>query len=156
MNAIKRFVGSGFYSGLLPVMPGTWGSMAALVVIVPVAESYLWPGILVFIILCSIFTFWSEAACRQAWGPDPGRMVMDEWVGQALTFGGVLPLFHSQYPWFIIVSGFVLFRVFDISKVLGIHHLQKLPAGWGILADDLLAGIYAGLCLKFFTFMVVA
>jgi phosphatidylglycerophosphatase A len=82
-------------------------------------------------------------------------MVMDEWAGQALTFIFVLPSFHSQYLWVIVVSGFVLFRLFDITKILGVDRLQALKGGIGILADDLLAAVYAGLCLNFLTFIII-
>lgn len=156
MDTIKRFVGSGFYSGLLPVMPGTWGSLFSLVFIIPVARYWHITGIGLFIILTCLITLWSADACEKAWGTDPGRMVIDEWAGQALTFIFVLPSLESQYLWLIVVSGFVLFRLFDITKIIGIRHLQSLKGGIGILADDLLAAVYAGLCLKFLTFIVIS
>jgi len=156
MDGIKRFVGTGFYSGLLPGMPGTWGSAAALIFIIPVVLLSHLVGLAVLILLSSLLTFWTAETCEKSWGPDPGQMVVDEWAGQALTFIFVLPAFQSQYLWLIIVSGFVLFRIFDISKILGIRRLQKLTGGTGILADDLLAGVYAGLCLKFVTFILMS
>ena len=155
MDAFKRFLGTGFYSGLLPGMPGTWGSLAALIFIVPIAVYGDIAGVIAFIVLASLLTIWTASTCEKEWGTDPGRMVIDEWAGQALTFIFVLPAFQSQYLWIIIVSGFVLFRIFDITKILGIHRLQAMKAGSGILADDLLAGVYAGLCLKFVTLLVI-
>ncbi len=155
MEAVKRFVGTGFYSGLLPGMPGTWGSLAALIFITPIVLYSHLAGVISIIILTSLLTLWSADACEEKWGPDPGRMVIDEWAGQTLTFIFVLPAFQSQYLWIIVVSGFVLFRIFDITKILGIDRLQAMKGGTGILADDLLAGIYAGLCLKFLTFILM-
>lgn len=155
MDSIKRFVGTGFYSGLLPGMPGTWGSLAALIFIIPIAIYTGLPGVVTFVIITSLLTIWSADSCERRWGPDPGRMVVDEWAGQALTFIFVLPSFHSQYLWIIVVSGFVLFRLFDITKILGVHRLQSLKGGIGILADDLLAALYAGLCLNFLKFIVI-
>ncbi|HKI44699.1 MAG TPA: phosphatidylglycerophosphatase A [Balneolales bacterium] len=155
MDAIKRFIGTGLYSGLIPGMPGTWGSLIALIFIIPVALYTSLAGIIIFVIITSLLTLWSADSCEKKWGADPGRMVMDEWAGQALTFIFVLPSFHSQYLWVIAVSGFVLFRIFDITKILGVNRLQTLKGGIGILADDLLAAVYAGLCLNFLTFIII-
>ena len=77
---------------------------------------------------------------------DPGEVVADELAGQALTF--LVSLFLvSSATWAAALLGFVLFRMFDIFKPWPIHKLEKFPAGWGILADDLLAGVYAGAAL---------
>ena len=83
---------------------------------------------------------------------DPGEVVADEFAGQAVTF---LPAaFFAAQPtsagqgWIIAGFGFVLFRVFDITKPWPIHKLEKYPAGWGILADDLLAGVFAAVVLQ--------
>lgn len=71
---------------------------------------------------------------------DPGEVVLDEWAGcwLALMFG------PTNWRW--ILLQFILFRVFDIIKPLGVKALEKLRAPWGVLADDLLAGFYALIC----------
>jgi phosphatidylglycerophosphatase A len=87
---------------------------------------------------------------------DPGEVVTDEFAGQALTYLVVpflLPVELSiKQCCFVAGAGFVLFRLFDIVKPWPIRRLEKLPAGWGILADDLLAGIFAAVgvivCVK--------
>ncbi len=75
---------------------------------------------------------------------------MDEWAGQALTFSFfiVKDTVFTQHYVIILLTGFVLFRIFDIIKPFGVHRLQKYPGGWGILLDDLLAGLYANICLE--------
>jgi undecaprenyl-diphosphatase len=82
---------------------------------------------------------------------DPGEVVADELAGQAVTFlvGALLAAgaTSSEQIWVVAVLGFVLFRLFDIFKPWPIRKLEKLPAGWGILADDLLAGVFAGAAL---------
>jgi phosphatidylglycerophosphatase A len=77
---------------------------------------------------------------------DPREVVADEFAGQALTFItiGAVP---TGRIWVAGLLGFVLFRLFDIVKPWPIRKLEKLPAGWGILADDLMAGVYAGALL---------
>jgi len=77
---------------------------------------------------------------------DPREVVADEFAGQAVTFF-VGPFLAAGPAWVIALLGLVLFRIFDISKPWPIRKLEKFPAGWGILADDLLAGVYAGAAL---------
>lgn len=74
---------------------------------------------------------------------DPREVVADEFAGQAVTFmiTGMAPTSHI---WTTAVVGFFLFRFFDIFKPWPIGKLEKLSGGWGILADDLMAGVYAG------------
>jgi phosphatidylglycerophosphatase A len=72
--------------------------------------------------------------------------VVDEVVGQFLTFLFV----PFGLNWTLIIAGFLLFRLFDILKPYPIDYLQNLPTGLGVVADDLLAGVYAGTCLSIF------
>ena len=76
---------------------------------------------------------------------DPRNVVIDEVAGQWLTF-----VFISALDWKLALAGFVLFRIFDISKPFPIRRLERLPAGWGIMSDDILAGLYAAIVLYFF------
>jgi undecaprenyl-diphosphatase len=82
---------------------------------------------------------------------DPGEVVADELAGQAVTFlvGPLLALgaASTEQIWVAALAGFLLFRAFDIAKPWPIHKLEKLPEGWGILADDLLAGVFAAIGL---------
>jgi phosphatidylglycerophosphatase A len=85
---------------------------------------------------------------------DPSEVVVDEVAGQSVTF-----LFVSTFTgfWELLsptILGFLLFRLFDIIKPWPIKKFEKLPSGWGILADDLLAGVYAGLGLLLYTLYV--
>lgn len=82
---------------------------------------------------------------------DPAEVVADELAGQALTFLAV-PFLATwsaagNQIWVTSILGFLLFRLFDITKPWPIRKLEKLSSGWGILADDLLAGVYAGIVL---------
>ena len=82
---------------------------------------------------------------------DPSLVVIDEWVGQWIT---LLPLVYlGRYDFFLLILGLVFFRFFDIKKPLGIYQLQELPSGWGIMADDVLAGLYGAILLYLITFI---
>lgn len=87
-----------------------------------------------FIIVVGI---WSSNNVDALWGKDSSKVVIDEVAGMAVSLIYVPQ--HLKY----VVIGFVLFRFFDIVKPLGIKKLEKLPKGWGVMADDLLAGIYS-------------
>jgi phosphatidylglycerophosphatase A len=79
---------------------------------------------------------------------DPGQVTLDEWAGQAVALCW-LPLGAGPWGWVIPAgAAFVAFRFFDIIKPPPIRRLEKLPGGWGIVADDLLAGVYANLALQ--------
>jgi phosphatidylglycerophosphatase A len=74
---------------------------------------------------------------------DPQQAVVDEVIGQLITFLFV----PFGLSWRFVFAGFILFRLFDIWKPYPIDSLQNLPAGIGVCADDILAGVYAGTCL---------
>ncbi|WP_293300278.1 phosphatidylglycerophosphatase A [Pedobacter sp. UBA4863] len=80
------------------------------------------------------------------WGKDHNRVVIDEVAGMCITLLFV-PV-EIKY----IIAGLVLFRFFDILKPLGIRRLEKWPGGWGVMADDVLAGIYANIVLQIIIF----
>jgi phosphatidylglycerophosphatase A len=94
----------------------------------------------------------APAAIAATGKSDPGEVVADELAGQAVTFLAVPLLspeiFSSRQIWVITAGGFLLFRLFDIAKPPPIRRLEKLPEGWGVLADDLLAGVYAAIVLQ--------
>ena len=97
-----------------------------------------------FIILVITFVVGVYAADRMSeeWGPDPGRVVADEGIGYLITVA-FLP--HNIWT---AVLGFVLFRILDIWKPFPTRTLERLPGGWGIVADDVMAGIYGNLVLR--------
>ena len=73
---------------------------------------------------------------------DPRNVVIDEFAGQLLTFLFVVPT-----DWRLAGAGFLLFRLFDVIKPFPARHAEDLPGGWGVMADDLVAGIYAAIAL---------
>ncbi len=153
MDSIKRFIGSGFGSGYLPWFPGTWGSLTALISIYTLTV-FLHPDhIYLFAWISALLTLWVAKACEETWGKDPGKMVIDEWAGQAVVFFTIPLSGDPGSDIALLAIGFMLFRLFDILKPLGIKRVQNMPSGYGILMDDLLAGFYALICLKTLIFV---
>ncbi|NGP89955.1 phosphatidylglycerophosphatase A family protein [Fodinibius halophilus] len=148
MQKLKPILGSFFYAGFLPNAPGTWGSLFALFPIYFIGVYTPWYGIVLFTIFCSYLTVWVSEECERVWGGDPSPLVMDELAGQGMGFIAISFTGIINYDLLLLFLGFIFFRFFDIQKPLGVDKLQKLPGGWGILVDDLLAGFYAFLCLK--------
>ncbi len=153
MKGLKLFIGSGMGSGHLPFAPGTWGSLLALFPIYFLIRDGFPYAIPVFCFLCALLTYYVSETCEQEWGEDPGKLVMDEWAGQALAFTSISFTGDFLNNLLILGIGFLLFRIFDILKPLGIKSLQKRHGWVGILTDDLLAGLYALICLKTLIFV---
>jgi len=84
----------------------------------------------------------ADRAERTADGRDPRWIVIDETVGMMVALAFV------RGPWVIWPAGFVLFRAFDVAKPYPVGRLERFPGGWGIVLDDLLAGVYANLVLQ--------
>jgi phosphatidylglycerophosphatase A len=148
MQKLKPILGSYFNAGFLPNAPGTWGSFFALFHIYLVGLLHPWYGTIAFTILCSFLTVWVSEECERVWGGDPSPLVMDEFAGQGMAFIGISFTGIVSHDILLLIGGFIFFRFFDIQKPLGVNKLQKLPGGWGILVDDLLAGFYALICLR--------
>lgn len=137
-----------FGTGLLPIAPGTFGTLAA----VPIAFglAYLGIGYSAFIIAIVIaVAIWTSGRCQKILGSDdPSVVVIDEVAGFLLT------MFLLPPSWLTFGLGFVLFRFFDILKPYPIRKVEKLRGGLGIVMDDLLAGIYAHFGIRIILFLL--
>ncbi len=149
---MKRLLASCFGLGRLPIAPGTWGSLPPVAAFAIMQHFNLSPTmiclVMVLLILAgTIVCVECAPATTTATGKtDPPEVVADEFAGQGLTL--VFTCVLTNPPVLAAtIGGFLLFRLFDIAKPWPIRKLEKLPQGWGILADDLLAGIYAGIAL---------
>jgi phosphatidylglycerophosphatase A len=80
-------------------------------------------------------------------GEDPGAFVLDEVVGQGIALFPLLALLPGPLPLLPTLAAFVLFRIFDVLKPPPCRRLEELPGGLGIMADDLMAGVYAAVCV---------
>lgn len=138
-----HFIAFGFGSGLLPTMPGTYGTLAAIPIYLLCKDlspiSYL-----IVTLLISVFGMWlSEKVEREIGIHDYPGMNFDEIVGLMAT------LFMAPSGWFWVVLGFVLFRVFDIWKPGPIRWIDEhVHGGFGVVLDDLVAALFAWLTLQ--------
>ncbi|WP_336244667.1 phosphatidylglycerophosphatase A [Natronogracilivirga saccharolytica] len=148
--------GSVFYIGFLPKIPGTWGSLAALPLIY-LTSQFIHPlfGPLLIVVLFAAVTLIAANGIEKELGPDPAECVSDEFAGQAMVFL-FIPVYTSwEYNVLVFAAGFFLFRFFDVLKPLGIGAIQNTEGGWGVLLDDIVAGMYAQICLLFIIFVVL-
>lgn len=137
------FVLSVLGCGFGPLVPGTFGSLAGLGIALLVPEASWTFGIGIGVAAASALTVaLGPAAARAAGRKDPQQVVMDEVAGMMLTLL-LVPAPSAMEAAF----GFLLFRAFDILKPPPGRRLERLPGGWGILLDDLAAGVYAMGCL---------
>ncbi|HVW14449.1 MAG TPA: phosphatidylglycerophosphatase A [Mucilaginibacter sp.] len=97
---------------------------------------------LVVTVFITLLGIWSSGIVSEIWGKDPSRVVIDEAAGMCITL-----LFIPVNIVHVLV-GLVLFRFFDIAKPFFIKRMERLPGGWGIMLDDVLAGIYANVLLQ--------
>ena len=144
-NALGRtalFLASWFFAGLMPKAPGTFGTLAAIPLAIVINSMGAIYGVLSLVIFVSGAVFTSGLSRKLVGREDPPEIVIDEVAGFSLT------LFLLPLSWFSLSLGFLLFRLFDISKPFPIKRLEKIKGGFGIVMDDLLAGIYANLVLR--------
>lgn len=147
VSRLQQLLGTVFYVGSLPGAPGTWGSLAALLPIYFLG-AYTTFGVFMLAIFASLLTLWASESCEKRWGKDPSNVVIDEWAGQALALAPFSFYEVLGQNLLLLAAGFILFRLFDILKPLGIKKTQHLPGGPGILLDDLIAGLYAVITIK--------
>jgi phosphatidylglycerophosphatase A len=105
-----------------------------------VNDSFLIPFLITIVII--VMGIWSSKEVETIWGKDHNRVVIDEIAGMCIT----LLLIPSSILY--IILGFLLFRFFDIIKPLYIRKLESLKGGWGVMADDILAGVYANIIIQ--------
>lgn len=138
---VPCWISTTFGLGYFPLAPGTIGSAAAIIGLwfLPQLPVTIWLPLLVMLFLVGV---WAATLAERSWGHDAGRINFDEVIGMAVTVIAV-PKYYLVY----IVSFFV-FRFFDIVKPFPINISQKLSGGWGVMTDDVLAGIYGNMVIQ--------
>ena len=138
-----HFLAFGLGSGAMPKAPGTWGTLAALPF--GIALQFVSPLLAALLILvAAVFGIWlCERVSRDLGVHDHGGIVWDEFVGLWIT------LWLTPAHWLVWLAAFALFRLIDISKPWPISWCDKhVHGGWGIMLDDLLAGVFAWALLQ--------
>jgi phosphatidylglycerophosphatase A len=154
-----------FGVGYLPLAPGTWGSMVGVAIYLliygfeihafvdvaaygrTIEQTTAWVHVvnaIALLLFCLLGIWAANRATKLFKHKDPSQAVVDEVMGQLIVFLFV----PFGISWKLILAGFLLFRLFDIWKPYPIDSLQNLPAGIGVCADDILAGVYGGVCLS--------
>ncbi|MCM1153539.1 MAG: phosphatidylglycerophosphatase A [Muribaculum sp.] len=155
---LPKLLATSFGVGFLPVAPGTWGALLAILLWLPL---YLWaaPTVTFWVTMGATLVYtwagtWASTESEKYWGKDPVAACADETVGQWIS---LLPLSAGVafIPWWEIPVSLALFRIFDIFKPLGIRKLENLPGGIGMMADDFLAGVYAAVVLLALNYIIL-
>lgn len=143
-----HLLATGFGSGLSPVIPGTMGTLAAIPFYLLLAQLPFWGYLLLTLLACIIGVKICQVTSDDMQVHDHGSIVWDEFAGFWITMG-IVPLFGlAVFDWRLVISGFVLFRLFDMVKPWPIGWLDKQVAGGlGIMLDDIVAGVMAALSL---------
>jgi len=133
--------------GDIPIAPGTFGSAVGLGLVLAVAQLPL-SGAARTVTLAGLgavilaIGVWSAGKAEKYFDrKDPGQIVIDEVVGQMVTF--LSEAHRARLTWKWLLAGFVLFRIFDIVKPPPARSLERLPGGWGITMDDCASGLYS-------------
>ncbi|WP_456395272.1 phosphatidylglycerophosphatase A family protein [Desulfurobacterium sp.] len=142
MKKIWEFIATGFYSGKLPKMPGTWGSIVAAILLY-----FFWPENVVYQLTIIVVTFVlsvvsSQFLSEQLGDKDPDSVVIDEMIGMEIAMLGI----KANFP--TVVAALVIFRIIDIMKPPPIKLFEKLSGGLGITVDDMVAGLYSNIFLR--------
>ena len=145
MRPLAIALATGFGLGRLPVAPATWASAAVALLLLPeAARSPLALGVALLVVLP--LAVWSSGEAEKVLGHDAHPIVIDEVAGMLVAVLGVTHA--SGSPLLFLGAAFLLFRFFDIVKPTPIRQIQELPGGWGIVADDVLAGVATNLVLR--------
>lgn len=148
MPFYHQLIATGCGVGFFPYGPGTMGALFAIVVWYLLSLLVSMPSLIgITLALVVLFTFlgaWSATVSERYWGEDPSRVVIDEVVGQWIVLLAIPANFQL---WHVIVA-LALFRFFDIVKPLGVRKMENFKGGWGIVADDILAGVYGFIVLQ--------
>ena len=154
-NSLKEVCITVLGAGHLPLAPGTWGSAFAVAIyaglwwLLAAVGAPMWVMEVVAvggIILSSwLSVHWGAWAIERFGRKDPRQFVLDEFAGQWVALLWLPPLAAAglwQFAW-VVGGQFVLFRILDVIKPPPARQLERLPAGWGVLCDDLMSGVYA-------------
>ena len=145
LTLLGKAIGLGLGTGFSPVAPGTVGSLAAVAIYYVIAVLAGLPALYVLaglIIGGAAIGVWATGLLSTTDQPDPGKAVWDEFVGMWLT----CVFLPTTIPW--LIAAFLAFRFFDIVKPWPARRLEAWRGGWGIMADDVVAGTYGAVLLN--------
>jgi phosphatidylglycerophosphatase A len=144
MNGVAHAIATAAFTGYFPIASGTVGSAVGLVLWAALRVNGAGPWLETAVVAALlVLGAWAAGVVERRLGTtDPGPVVIDEVMGMSATLVGV------PFSWPVAVAGFLLFRVFDIVKPPPARSLERAHGGWGIMLDDLAAGLYAWIALQ--------
>jgi phosphatidylglycerophosphatase A len=146
MKIIHELLATFLKIGYCPIAPGTAASLVVVLIYRFFLRGLSWP---IYAALCgAIFVMgvWASQRNAEAKGiEDPRTIVIDEVLGQLVA---LFALHFTDTSWPLLLAAFLLFRFFDILKPLLIRRAERFAGGWGIMLDDLLAGLYSGILIQ--------
>lgn len=146
INWFEKLIGSGFYTGYVPIASGTFGSLVAIVI-------YIIPGferleiIIPAIIILFFYGLFVSSKFEKVYGKDPSQCTVDEVVG---TWIALIALPKS---FLIVFTTFLIWRVLDIIKPFPAAASENLPGGLGIMIDDVISGVYSLFIVHFIVYI---
>jgi phosphatidylglycerophosphatase A len=141
-QSLATLIATGLGSGYSPWAPGTAGSLVGLLLFVPLALAPLVAQLAATVSVFAVGVWAATATARRTGLKDPGLVVVDEIAGMWVAL--LLMPFTAE----VAVVAFFAFRAMDIVKPYPARDLEHLPEGWGIMADDVMAGVYANLLVR--------
>lgn len=140
----KKVIATGAGLGYIQPAPGTIGALGGWAIGLALLQwcSYPYIWLIILIIIFGLLGVWASGSLETIWGEDPSKVVIDEIIGIWISMLFLPP------GWIALIAAFVLFRIFDIYKPLYIRKAEQLKGGWGIMADDVLAGVYTNICIQ--------
>jgi len=154
VKTIYKLTATALGAGYSPFAPGTMGAIVGCLalwlfekynLISTTTTPVLFIGLIVITTILGII---ATDKLEEEWGKDPSKVVLDEVIGMWIT------MMFVPFTFLNLLIGFGLFRFFDIAKPLGIRKLESLKGGIGVMADDILAGIYANIVLKIIIYII--
>jgi phosphatidylglycerophosphatase A len=153
IQRVQVIIATGFGSGYAPFAPGTAGTVVAVALFIPLAplaEQAPWLFLATLVGLTGIAVWAAQGADQHFDSHDNKKIVIDEILGYFVTLAWV------PYDWKTALAAFILFRFFDILKPPPVNIIdKKLAGGWGVVLDDVMAGIYANLSLQLLLYLGV-
>lgn len=146
INLFEKIIGSGLFTGYIPIASGTFGSLVAIII-------YWIPGfeqlqiILPSIIVLFIYGVYVSSKFEKVYGKDPSQCTVDEFVGTWIALIAIPKTF------LLTLTSFFIWRALDIIKPFPARSSEKLPGGWGIMIDDVISGFYSLIVVRLIVFL---
>jgi len=145
MRSLAKLIATFFGIGYAPIAPGTAASLVTVFIYKYLLYKFSWStqlGLMLFIYLIGVWA--SSNYSREKRLEDPRTVVIDEVLGQ------IMALFLLSPTWPLMLAAFLLFRIFDVIKPFFIRRAEHYSSGWGIMLDDIVAGLYSSILINIF------